>query len=106
MLTAYQGTVHEEPPLSTHLLQQVQPVGDVQKHVPALEHPPSLADQVLKGLRRARGDAQNEVVVGSYDFLGGGTLPLRRPKARVLGGRFSWGNAFPLARHLHHPFMS
>lgn len=84
-----------------HLLQLVQSVGDVQQHIPALEHPPPLADQVLESLRRTRGDAQDEVVVGNYNFLGGGALLLRGPEAFVRVGRFSRGNAFPLARYLH-----
>ena len=84
----------------------MQPVGDVQEHVPALEHPPSLANQILEGFRRARGDAQDEVVVGDYDFVGRGVCPLHRPKPCVLGGRFARRDAFPLARHLHHPFVT
>lgn len=83
-----------------HLLQLVQPVGDVQEHISAFEHPPPLADQVLEGLRRTRGDAQDQVVVGNYDSLGGGAFLPGGSEACVLIGRFARGNAFPLARYL------
>lgn len=86
---------------SKHLLQLVQPMGDIQKHVPALEHLPPLPDQVLEALRRAGRDAQDDVVVGTYDSLGGGALPRGGPKARVLVGRFTRGDAFTLARYLY-----
>lgn len=84
-----------------HLLQLVQPVGDIQEHVPTLEHPSPLAEQVLECLRRTGGDAQDEVVVRNHDFLGGRVLPLGRPKTRVLVGRFARGDAFPLACYLY-----
>lgn len=69
----------------------MQPVGDVQEHVPALEYPPPLTDQILEGFRRAGRNAQDEVVVRHRHFLRGGGVPpsLGRPKPRVLDGRLA-----------------